>query len=176
VQYLFLPKNKVAEFVLNADSIYNFNKVIQPQNADVAIKQYVKVRRNENLKSVSLRIGVTVSDLKKWNNIRGSYVKPGRWLAYYTAQKGGAETVNSDEQSGEKTEPKHEDAQALNNRNETPVKTNQSKYASYTVRSGDTLYKIAERKNVSATSIKKINPSVNWNRLQIGQKIKIPTG
>lgn len=177
VQYLFLPKSKVAEFVLNADSIYNFNKVIQPENTELA-KQYVKVRNNESLTSVSLRVGVTVSDLKKWNNIKGTYVKPGRWLAYYTTPK-------TDATNGSTAESKENNGQKTNNNQQVTVKketapnsttNNTGKYASYTVQSGDTLYKIAERKRVSATSIKKMNPSVNWNRLQIGQKIKIPTG
>jgi len=181
VQCLFLPKNKVAEFVLNADSIYNFNKVIQPEGGSELAKQYVKVRRNESLKGVSLRVGVSVSDLKKWNNIRGTYVKPGRWLAYYTTQKGEGEstTENNTQATQENKQESNNNTQAVNAKKEIPVKNQNNsatKYASYTVRSGDSLYKIAERKNVSATSIKKINPSVNWNRLQIGQKIKIPTG
>lgn len=179
VQHLFLPKNKVPQFIALADSIYNYNKVIQSDVNPNLAKQYVKVKKNESLKGVSLRIGYSVSDLKKWNNISGTYVKPGRWLVYYTSQKG-AESENT--ASGDNKENTGNKETAQDNQQikvkETPVKTPpvSPKYDSYTVRSGDTLYKIAERKRVSATSIKKVNPSVNWNRLQIGQKIKIPTG
>jgi LysM repeat protein len=174
VCHLFLPKNKVADFIMNADSIYNYNK-----KADVAsdggeqIKQYVKVRKGETLKGVSLRVGVTVSDLKKWNNIKGTYIKAGRWLVYYKGGNGAEtannETTDNNENNNEvKNEPKNE----VKN---TPPPTPKSTTTTYTVKSGDTLYKIADRKNISATSIKKANPNVNWNRLQIGQKIKIPS-
>ena len=58
--------------------------------------------------------------------------------------------------------------------NNTVKQTPAPKFTYYTVKSGDTLYKIADRKGASATGIKKANPSINWNRLQVGQKIKIP--
>ena len=171
--HLFLPKNKVGDFILNADSIYNYNKkadLTGNENTE-PVKQYVKVHRNETLKGVSLRVGATVSDLKKWNNIRGTYVKPGRWLVYYTAKSAG---VNENSNSIETT-TNNETLSNSNSGNEiknnTPIAP---KFSYYTVKSGDTLYKIADRKNISATSIKKANPSINWNRLQVGQKIKIP--
>jgi LysM repeat protein len=120
-----------------------------------------------------LRVGVTVSDLKKWNNIKGTYIKAGRWLVYYKGGNGAEtannETTDNNENNNEvKNEPKNE----VKN---TPPPTPKSTTTTYTVKSGDTLYKIADRKNISATSIKKANPNVNWNRLQIGQKIKIPS-
>lgn len=170
VQHIFLPKNKVAEFVLNEDSIYNYNKpdlAASPETDQV--KQYIKVRKNETLKGVSLRTGASVADLKRWNNIKGSYVKAGRWLVYY---KGGSSSDNNtnDNTANTTTEPHT----SPNNTPEKPKQNPAPAYTYYTVKSGDTLYKIAERKGASATGIKKANPNVNWNRLQIGQKIKIP--
>lgn len=176
VQHLYLPKNKVAEFILNEDSIYNFNRKIQPESNELTeVKQYTKVKKNETLKGVSLRTGASVADLKKWNNIRGSYVKAGRWLVYYKNQKTDENTAQDKTNDNSNQTTSNDNSNPPNNTNIVTPKQPTAKFAYYTVRSGDTLYKIAERKGVSATGIKKLNPSINWNRLQIGQKVKIPT-
>lgn len=46
----------------------------------------------------------------------------------------------------------------------------------YIVKSGDTGVKIARGNNVSLTDLMGANPDVDWNRLKVGQKIKIPGG
>jgi membrane-bound lytic murein transglycosylase D len=166
--HIFLPKNKIPAFIQYSDSIYNYTKqpTLATNGSGEQVKQYTKVKYNETLKAISMRTGTTVTDLKKWNNIKGNYVKNGRWLVYYSNQKGSEEkNVASNTSTNENT----------NNQNTNTVKQNTSSgFTYYTVKSGDTLYKIAERKGASATGIKKANPSVNWNRLQIGQKLKIP--
>ncbi len=45
---------------------------------------------------------------------------------------------------------------------------------SYTIKSGDTLYLLAQRYNTTVDAIMKLNPGINPNNLQIGQKICIP--
>ena len=44
----------------------------------------------------------------------------------------------------------------------------------YTIRSGDTLYLIAQRYNVTVQDLIRANPGIDPNRLQIGQQICIP--
>jgi len=44
----------------------------------------------------------------------------------------------------------------------------------YIVKSGDSSYKIARTKGVSVADLKSVNPGVNWARLAVGQKIKLP--
>ena len=44
----------------------------------------------------------------------------------------------------------------------------------YTIRSGDTLYAIAQRYNVSLDDLREANPYVDPNRLRVGQVICIP--
>lgn len=168
--HIFLPKNKVGDFILYADSIYNYNGKPQLANGNAEpVKQYTKVKYNETLKAISLRTGTTVADLKKWNNIKGQYVKNGRWLVYYSGTKPEENTAGSAENTTTTTTN-------ATTTNQTTTSNNKplASVSYYTVKSGDTLYKIAERKGASATGIKKLNPNVNWNRLQVGQKIKIP--
>ncbi|MFZ9682232.1 MAG: LysM peptidoglycan-binding domain-containing protein [Cephaloticoccus sp.] len=44
----------------------------------------------------------------------------------------------------------------------------------YIVKSGDTGAKIARAKGVSLQDLLSVNPGVNWNRLDVGQKLKLP--
>lgn len=44
----------------------------------------------------------------------------------------------------------------------------------YTVRSGDTASRIAQREGISLRSLQRANPGVNWRRLQIGQSLQLP--
>lgn len=44
----------------------------------------------------------------------------------------------------------------------------------YVVKPGDTGVKIARALGVSLADLQTVNPSVEWNRLHIGQKIKVP--
>lgn len=44
----------------------------------------------------------------------------------------------------------------------------------YVVKSGDTGSKIAAANGVKLADLMAVNPDVNWNRLRVGQKIKLP--
>ena len=44
----------------------------------------------------------------------------------------------------------------------------------YVVKSGDTGTKIATANGVSLADLNAVNPGINWNRIAIGQKIKLP--
>jgi LysM repeat protein len=44
----------------------------------------------------------------------------------------------------------------------------------YIVKSGDTGAKIARAQGVALADLLSVNPDVNWNRLAVGQKIKLP--
>lgn len=45
----------------------------------------------------------------------------------------------------------------------------------YTIRSGDSLWKIARNNGTSVSKIQSLNPRLNSNRLQIGKSIRIPS-
>lgn len=44
----------------------------------------------------------------------------------------------------------------------------------YIIKSGDTGAKIARERGVSLADLQAVNPGVNWTRLSVGQKIKLP--
>jgi len=49
-------------------------------------------------------------------------------------------------------------------------------FASYTVRRGDNLGRIAERSGLSAARVRELNPGTNWDRLAAGQRLRLPAG
>ena len=56
-----------------------------------------------------------------------------------------------------------------------PVKCPRGTFA-YTIKSGDTLYKLAIEYNTTVEAIMRVNPGINPDNLQIGQRICIPRG
>jgi LysM repeat protein len=45
----------------------------------------------------------------------------------------------------------------------------------YVVKSGDTGTRIANSLGVTVQALEAVNPGINWNRLHVGQKIKVPS-
>lgn len=88
--YVRLPIDRVGLFVSNEDKIYAYvdaekdklEKAI-PFKEEVIAKsgtRYHTIRKGENLGSIARKYGVTVNNLKKWNNIAGSTIQAGKKL------------------------------------------------------------------------------------------------
>jgi membrane-bound lytic murein transglycosylase D len=210
--YLVLPIDKLGLFMANEQLVYEQSKIKQaepepllasnePSNnasADNKTAKVVwendwkshKVRKGESLGGIADKYNVSLSELKKWNKIKGSKIVPGQSLKIQTKVK---KTIYEESE-------KQEDAMAENKGNEAkPVNTSESDeeenyqqstapkttpaakkpepkqptYKYYTVQRGDTLYKIASAKGVSVDQIKKLNNGLKENKLSVGQKIKI---
>jgi membrane-bound lytic murein transglycosylase D len=115
-------------------------------------KSVYKVRRGDVLGSIAIRHGVTVTQLKKWNNLRTSRINVGQRLTIY--QKGGSPAVAS-------RNVKVNAPQAL------------AGSTTYTVQPGDTLWTISKKfEGLTIEKIKSLN-KLNDNRIQAGQKLII---
>lgn len=107
-----------------------------------------KIRRGESLGKIASSYGVTISQLKDWNNLKGNRILKGRKLRIYTGENShiAANTTKSNyEKSG---------------------------LTRYKVRKGDTVGELAERFNVSPTELRNWNNLVD-DRLIAGKTIKI---
>jgi membrane-bound lytic murein transglycosylase D len=51
------------------------------------VRKSITIKRGDNLGSIAQRYNVTVSDLRKWNRLKGSTIHPGQKLAVYTTVK-----------------------------------------------------------------------------------------
>ncbi len=106
-----------------------------------------KIKKGDTIGKIAEMHKVSVSDLKKWNNISGNKIIAGKTLKIYTA-------------SG-KT-------------NTTTQKTS-GNYSYHTVKRGETLSQIAEKYKVSIASIKKLN-SISSSKIIVGEQLKIKKG
>ncbi|MBO4923436.1 MAG: LysM peptidoglycan-binding domain-containing protein [Bacteroidales bacterium] len=161
---LKLPYNYTNAFLDNQDSLYTHKtaeiagtKVLEgPSIPDSGTQERIayKVKSGDYLGRIASRYGVTVKQLQQWNNLRGTNLRVGQTLYIY--RSGGGKTASSSSGSS------------------ASASSSSSGYITYTVKSGDTLYKIAQRyPGVTANDIMKIN-SISSN-IKPGMKIKIPT-
>lgn len=111
------------------------------------INGYHQVRSGENLGLIAKKYGVSVTQIKAWNNISRNLIRPGQQLR-----------VNAVEQKA-------------HSRNSSP----DGKIIYHTVRSGDTLWDIAKEYNSTIDSIRKLNKMGSSSRLKPGQKLKVQT-
>ena len=107
---------------------------------------YHKVQAGEVLKNVAAHYAVTEDQIMSWNGLKTTNIYIGQHLRIESEKK--------------VTPPKPK-----------PKPQTTRKY--YTVRSGDTFGHIAERHRMSQSRLRKLNPRININRLDIGQKIRI---
>jgi len=110
INYLRLPKDKIAIFTSNEDKVYAYADYIyskreKPYDRIASVKQndptntsfsdadvvtrtkYHRVRKGDNLSEISNRYGVTVAEVKKWNRLRSSKAPIGRNLKIVTTER-----------------------------------------------------------------------------------------
>lgn len=87
---LKLPSMKAVDFAQNRDTIYNYKideflthrKVVEPKGyAFSAARARYKVRRGDNLDIIAKKFGASVSQLKRWNNLKSNRISVGQILA-----------------------------------------------------------------------------------------------
>ena len=169
-QVLRIPSKEVYEgetniyTVKSGDSLY---KIAQNNNTTVD-----EIKRLNNLTSNNLIIGQTLK-LPSPLTLENTYtVKSGDSL-YKIAQKYNT-TVDELKRANNLTSNILSVGQILKLPN-TSSETPSSNTVDYTVKSGDSLYKIANQYNVTVDAIKRAN-NLTTNNLQIGQVLRIPLG
>jgi len=166
---LTLPSNKMGAFVNNEEKIYNYLKDTSHSSQDVLATQEVMkihtVKSGEHLSTIAKRYGCTVADIKSWNAINSNTVKPGKKLTIYIYGKKPA--VKKPAATVENNKPA-----IVNNKPET---VSSGKYKLYTVKKGDSLYKIALSNKTTVEELKRLNNFGPKFSLMPGNKIKVGT-
>lgn len=118
---------------------------------------YYKVKSGDSLGKIASKYHTSVNQLKSWNGLKGTTIRVGQSLKVGKKSGGSSSSKSS---SGKST-------------SSSSSSSGSGGYTTYTVKSGDTLYKIASQySGVSAADIMKYN-NISEN-IQPGQKIKIP--
>ncbi len=158
----------------------------------VPVKAWHRVNKGEYLSMIADKYEVTVTDIQKWNFIRGNTIYAGQYLTIYTdsslvpknqiIQKIVSHlpktqqthisnhTKNSslqvqNKQIASNLTTQNNITKPLNSKNQTSKK--------YTVKSGDNLWLIAKKHNVSVEKLLKINPGKD-KKLMPGDILNLP--
>lgn len=157
---LRIPKSKVPYINENlawlSDSLNNAPTVLLASNVNVKsvetlaeeIKQNgttYKVRSGDVLGSIARRYGVTVTQIKSWNNLSSNLIRVGQTLKINSGLSG----------------------------NIASTQTNSSGQTTYTVQPGDSLWIISRKhEGLTVEQIKRLN-NLNSNNIKPGQKLII---
>ncbi len=142
--FLRLPKKYIGDFIDNETALYNY-KTKKGIERDKLLAQIEKaksrnfhiVRSGENLGVIAKRYRCYISQLKRWNNLRGNTIFPGQKLIVYGS------AYSSGKQKSSKA----------------PVKRS-TKGTAHIVKNGENLALIAKKYNCSVTDLKE------WNNLR----------
>ena len=109
---------------------------------------YYKIKPGDAIGSIAEKYGVSVSDIRRWNNISGNKILAGNTLKIYS------------------------DANVNDIPNETIKKTENTKsdQQTYIIKSGDSLYSIAAKNKITVARLKSLN-NLKSNDIKAGQKL-----
>jgi membrane-bound lytic murein transglycosylase D len=154
----------------------------EPPAANMSEIHYI-VKSGDNLGFISEWFHVGLSDLKYWNNIDGTMIRAGQKLLIYVPDSKVAHYKKINEMSfAEKQKMIGKDvgtgaSQSITNDEALPEDEDEEPgedFIFYTIRSGDTLWEIAQKyPGVTDTDIMKLNNITDADKIQPGQVIKI---
>jgi len=160
-----------------------------------------RVRRGDTLNKIARRHGVSVSDLRNWNNLRSTRINTGQRLSIYADNPTAASSTLSSTSSkvtyrvrrgdtlsgiAQRYGVRVSDLRRWNNLSGSRIRSGQrltierngnagttsSQASTYTVRRGDSLYSIAKKHSTSVSNLKRWN-SLSSNRIKPGQKLTV---
>ena len=184
----FLKENyeELAEAVISA--VANYIGVPYTPPEGLITNTYV-VQKGDTLYSIANKLGTTVSELKKENNLTSNTLQIGQVLRIptkeiyeeeenvYVVKKG--DTLYSIAAANNTTV---DELKKVNNLTSNILSTGQLlkipsallPESTYTVKKGDSLYSIAKKYNTTVDELKRIN-NLTSNILSIGQVLKLPS-
>ena len=180
-------------------NMLSIGQVLKVSGVSEFINDIYIVRAGDTLYSIASRYGISVNDLKNYNNLVNNSLSIGQQLFIPTGQDT-LDLIGTDYdtyivKSGDnlynialKYNTGIDNLKKINNlisndlivgqqllvpTNQDIIDTSVTNFTNYRVLSGDTLYSIASRNGISVDELKSINNLSN-NSLSVGQVLKIP--
>ncbi|WP_435373360.1 LysM peptidoglycan-binding domain-containing protein [Staphylococcus nepalensis] len=142
-----------------------------------------KVTKGDTLYSISRRSGVSIDNIKKWNNLSSNNLTVGQVLKLKNPETP-SDSITGDTHKvvegdtlyniSKRSKVSVDNIKKWNNLKSDHISKGQTLYLvkTHTVKKGDTLYSIAKKQGTSVEKIKKDN-KLTSNSLKIGQILKI---
>ncbi len=159
---LTLPVKDIGNFVSNEQQIYAYVDAEEakrekplPQYVEMNNRMVYRVKSGDYLGKIADKYGVRVSSIKRWNNLKSDNLRIGQRLVIYPRRMNDTPAKSTAKNQTKKAKPTGE-------------------YETYTVKSGDSLWLIAQRyKNVSVQNLKDWNDIWSTKSLRPGTQLKI---
>jgi membrane-bound lytic murein transglycosylase D len=192
--YLTLPSCKVGVFTSNEDKIYAYvqyeldkrektndgkKPVIIKDSIETALAantkvKYYKVKRGDNLSDIAKKNDVAVSDLQKWNRLKGNSVATGKSLKIIVEKDVDSSKVQVASNDKSKVLLVKYDANVITPKttsdNTDTLVANVANF--HIVQKGDNLNNIAKKYNVTVAEIKEWNHITSQN-IRFGDSLQI---
>lgn len=147
---------------LNSDSLSPGQELLvgPPQDDDSIIHT---VQQGQTLFAISRQYGVTIAEIQSWNNLEGTQLNEGQELTIFQVQQADeAGRENLQEQAQDST-PRESIVRGRDGERGTTY---------YTVRSGDTLTKIAREHDMTVNQLRDLN-NLQSDMISIGQRLTV---
>lgn len=144
----FIIPNQVIKVASSETVVSNKNDTPSLTEKKSSNKTTYKVKAGDSLSRIAKLHNISINDLIKWNNLDSTIIYPGNVLTVSKSNSNLPNTTNSQ--------------QVKNNTNQT----------TYTVKSGDTLSKIAKQYKTTVSNLKKWN-NLNSDFIRVGQKLNV---
>lgn len=169
-----------ASLVVANNEPVEMEEVVKKRTKEVVSKNFHKVKKGETLSEIADKNNVSIANLRKWNNIKGSTINAGQSLVIQTTKKVTVnEVVKKPKPKTEIIEPEVENAVAVNTEKPTENKYSSAKSKIeikedyYIVQKGDSIFSITKKfPNLTADDLKKKN-DLKTDNIQPGMKLKI---
>jgi membrane-bound lytic murein transglycosylase D len=148
----------------NTAKVFKEEKVVSFKD----VVKYHKVKKGDNLGEISDKYGVSVTEVKKWNHLKGSNISLGANLKIIKNERV-VTTVRKEVKGNKALDTKIETAVASNENNDD-IAQHPKDY--YEVQRGDNLFSIAKKFNVRLEDLKKWNNLDDLN-VQQGSKLAL---
>lgn len=144
---IYVPQDK-EEFYASINNMSNSERtrLLHADSEGTWVKH--KISRGESLSTIAYKYGVSISQLKRWNNLRGSKIVAGKTLSIYIGDEN--KMLASASTTSENSETR----------------------TTYTIRKGDTLSEIAMKFGVRIEDLRRWN-SLSGNTIVAGKTLKV---
>ncbi len=180
--FIRLPKDKIATFVSNEEQIYAYvkhDKEFKSTSSRLAVKyapkakpatakpaavdkgdfEFYKVRKGDNLGAIAAKYDVSISEIKKWNNLKTNAVAVGKSLKIKAEEEAPAKAVQA-------VEKEQAIASADNKEKSNAIDMD------YVVAAGDNLGSIAKKFGTTIAELKELN-NLTSNNIGLGKTLII---
>ncbi len=167
---MFLEEGLPASFTVDSLKVLpdnNFKdslKIADDSSASGMRKIIYFAEKYERIGAIARKYGVSVADIKKWNGIAGNMVDEGEQLVIY-------QKINKIKSPNWNVKPQEKKITSVVPSEEKKSKPEANSYI-YTVKSGDSLYTIAQKFKTTVKNLKNLN-GLKTDKLKPGQKLKI---